>query len=282
MTGGDFVRNVKQTIDLLRQIADVAPDPDDRRDRARGRRRVPARRRSRRRAPCTRAGGLMMRDQAGEEWGSPATRSARPRGRRATTPTLAAVAAAAAPGALVRFRPDADSDLARGRRRSIRGRAPGIELPLDVLRARRRPASPCNMVVLGTPPDRLRRWSRGDARRASTVDGRAVFDGRATTVVIATGQFLRGLDLVPRGPPGRRPGRGPGLRARGRRAGRAAAPAGDRHPRPAPADHPAHRPPRSRSQPSRPGPLEIDGEPVRTRRRRSTVEVVPGAYRLLV
>jgi ATP-dependent RNA helicase HelY len=27
MTGGDFVRNVKQCIDLLRQIADVAPDP---------------------------------------------------------------------------------------------------------------------------------------------------------------------------------------------------------------------------------------------------------------
>jgi ATP-dependent RNA helicase HelY len=25
MTGGDFVRNVKQTIDLLRQLADVAP-----------------------------------------------------------------------------------------------------------------------------------------------------------------------------------------------------------------------------------------------------------------
>ena len=30
MTGGDFVRNVKQTIDLLRQVADVAPDPGDR------------------------------------------------------------------------------------------------------------------------------------------------------------------------------------------------------------------------------------------------------------
>ena len=26
MTGGDFVRNVKQTIDLLRQIADVVPE----------------------------------------------------------------------------------------------------------------------------------------------------------------------------------------------------------------------------------------------------------------
>ena len=28
MTGGDFVRNVKQMIDLLRQIAEVAPDAD--------------------------------------------------------------------------------------------------------------------------------------------------------------------------------------------------------------------------------------------------------------
>jgi ATP-dependent RNA helicase HelY len=27
MTGGDFVRNVKQAIDLLRQVADVAPNP---------------------------------------------------------------------------------------------------------------------------------------------------------------------------------------------------------------------------------------------------------------
>jgi ATP-dependent RNA helicase HelY len=27
MTGGDFVRNVKQCVDLLHQIADVAPDP---------------------------------------------------------------------------------------------------------------------------------------------------------------------------------------------------------------------------------------------------------------
>jgi ATP-dependent RNA helicase HelY len=27
MTGGDFVRNVKQLIDLLRQVGDVAPSP---------------------------------------------------------------------------------------------------------------------------------------------------------------------------------------------------------------------------------------------------------------
>lgn len=31
LTGGDFVRNVKQLIDLLRQVATVAPDPDTRR-----------------------------------------------------------------------------------------------------------------------------------------------------------------------------------------------------------------------------------------------------------
>ena len=30
MTGGDFVRHVKQCIDLLRQIGDVAPDPETR------------------------------------------------------------------------------------------------------------------------------------------------------------------------------------------------------------------------------------------------------------
>ena len=43
MTGGDFVRNVKQTIDLLRQVADVAPDPATAATAPRGRRRVPPR-----------------------------------------------------------------------------------------------------------------------------------------------------------------------------------------------------------------------------------------------
>ena len=42
MTGGDFVRNVKQTIDLLRQIADVVPDAGHRGDGPGRRRRVPA------------------------------------------------------------------------------------------------------------------------------------------------------------------------------------------------------------------------------------------------
>ncbi len=35
LTGGDFVRHVKQVIDLLHQIGDVAPNPETA-DRARG------------------------------------------------------------------------------------------------------------------------------------------------------------------------------------------------------------------------------------------------------
>ena len=50
MTGGDFVRNVKQCIDLLRQVAEVAPDPATRDAGARRRRRLPPRAWSRRRA----------------------------------------------------------------------------------------------------------------------------------------------------------------------------------------------------------------------------------------
>jgi hypothetical protein len=58
-----------------------------------------------------------------------------------------------------------------------------------------------NMVVVGTPPDRQRWWSRSRAMQV-TVDGRVVHDGRAVAVVVANGQFLRGSDVVPRGHPG--------------------------------------------------------------------------------
>lgn len=58
-----------------------------------------------------------------------------------------------------------------------------------------------NMIVAGRAPDRVRRLTR--SRRVEVlVDGRIVFDGRATTVVVANGQFRRGMDLVPDGHPG--------------------------------------------------------------------------------
>lgn len=110
-------------------------------------------------------------------------------------------AAADHPGGLLRFAPDATSDLARAL-----GLVPGAPGPgrtvvaCDVLvlgdgtRA-------VNAVVGGTAPDRLRPWHRTHAVTVE-VDGRVVGEGRATTVVVASGQFLRGADLVPRGHPG--------------------------------------------------------------------------------
>ncbi|MGH9039206.1 MAG: hypothetical protein ACRDZ3_03150, partial [Acidimicrobiia bacterium] len=57
-----------------------------------------------------------------------------------------------------------------------------------------------NAVVVGVPPDRLRWWHRPVPVEV-VVDGASV-SGRATTVVVASGQFLRGSDVSPRGHPG--------------------------------------------------------------------------------
>ena len=103
-------------------------------------------------------------------------------------------------GARLGFRPDPSCDLARavGLTPSSRG---DVELPLDAVGLDGGDELAVNLVVIGPPPDRLRWWHR---RRAGTVrvDGRLAFDGRATTVVVANGQFRDGADLVPRGHPG--------------------------------------------------------------------------------
>ena len=79
--------------------------------------------------------------------------------------------------------------------------------------ARARRSTPCgsppttatlfavNMVVVGTAPDRTG-WFTGAPDLRVEVDGRVVHDGPATTVVVASGQYLRGHDVVPRGHPG--------------------------------------------------------------------------------
>lgn len=75
----------------------------------------------------------------------------------------------------------------------------GIALPLDAIGTDRGPA--VNSVVMGPAPDRLRRWHRAGPLQV-TVDGREVFAGEATTVVVMNGQYLGGADLAPRGHPG--------------------------------------------------------------------------------
>jgi hypothetical protein len=135
----------------------------------------------------------------GEPWGRPTSAAADLEVSGGDADLAAAVSAR--PGVLVRFRPQPSSDLARaiglGGDQSV---ARGIEVALDVLRVEDGPLA-VNMILIGTPPDGLGRFARRFGANVR-VDTRSVFHGPCTTVVIATGQFRRGLDLVPRGHPG--------------------------------------------------------------------------------
>ena len=106
------------------------------------------------------------------------------------------------PGARVGFHPDPTSDLARALGIATTGDGT-IELGIDALAvvADDRELFAVNMVVVGTAPDRASWFSRAPDLRVE-VDGRAVHDGPATSVVVASGQYLRGHDVVPRGHPG--------------------------------------------------------------------------------
>jgi len=136
----------------------------------------------------------------GEPWGGPA--SSPPDLEVDGDDADLAAAVAAAPGALVVFRPGPGSDLARavGLRAGSDPTPRATELPVDAVRLAGDGLA-CNAVVLGVPPDRLR-WTSPARSVEIQVDGQPWFAGSATTVVIANGQFLRGADIVPRGHPG--------------------------------------------------------------------------------
>jgi hypothetical protein len=185
------------------------------------------------------------------------------------------------PGARVGFRPDPTSDLARALGLHGTG-GDELELGLDALRvaADERELFAVNMVVIGAPPDRTTWLTRTQGFRV-TVDGRVAHDGTATGVVVATGQYLRGNDVIPRGHPG--DGRAEvqvHAVTRGQRAGvRARLPQGVHVP------HPDITQTAGRTveviAATRPAPLEVDGvsTPPATR---VTVEIVPEAYLIVV
>jgi hypothetical protein len=103
-------------------------------------------------------------------------------------------------GALVRFRAAPGSDLARALGLSATGAAGGLAAAIDALQVE--PGGPAvNGVVVGTPPARLGFLSPSSRVRV-LVNGRELVTGPATTVVVASGQFFDGLDVVPRGHPG--------------------------------------------------------------------------------
>jgi diacylglycerol kinase family enzyme len=190
-----------------------------------------------------------------------------------------AAAAAARGGALLRYVPGPGADFARALGIGPDGGAGTTVAACDLLDLGHGQFA-VNAVVLGVAPDRLR--ARHRLRPVLVeVDGRAVFDGSATTVVVAGGQFLRGADLVPRGHPG--DGRVEvqvyALHRAERRAMRARLAGGDHvpHPRIAQAsgrrvlvrwDH-------------REAPLEVDGRALATA---GELEIVvrPGAVRVLL
>jgi hypothetical protein len=115
---------------------------------------------------------------------------------------LAKAVAGSAPGVLVSFAPSPESDLARAV--GLRAGAPpqGLALPMDALELGDGSLA-VNAVVLGPPPDRLNARDRaGKITLHFDGHGLGLAVKGATTVVVATGQWLRGFDLVPRGHPG--------------------------------------------------------------------------------
>jgi diacylglycerol kinase family enzyme len=190
---------------------------------------------------------------------------------------LAQALAGAGPTPLVCFVPSPGSDLARAL--GLGGSHPGsVALPMDALRLKGTGLA-VNSVVIGAAPDQLRPWHRRHPAEVE-VDGRRVFSGRATTVVVMNGQYLRAADLAPRG----HPGDGAceiqvySLPPSQRRPMRARLASGSHLP------HPTVTTARGRRvtvRLARASPLELDGRAA-GRADALDVEVVAGAYRLLV
>jgi hypothetical protein len=109
-------------------------------------------------------------------------------------------AVVAHPGGRLRLVPTAPSDLARAVGLRDAAAAGLAEVTLDALRLPDGSLA-VNALVVGTAPHRVS-WASRATRTVVLLDGREVWRGRATTVVVAVGQFVAGHDVVPRGHPG--------------------------------------------------------------------------------
>ena len=213
----------------------------------------------------------------GEPWGEPA--DGPPELTVAGTDTdLALAVRDAPPGVRVAYVPSGESDLARAVGLRPGASLQGLALPMDVLELDDGRLA-VSSVVLGPPPDRL--TARDPAMPVVLVlDGREQTIEGTTTVVVATGQWLRGVDLVPRGHPGDGKAEVQAYRLgrTERRSMRARLPTGTHLPHPrivtAAATAIEVRAPRSLE-------LELDGRTV-TRAATLRVRLLPARYRLLV
>ena len=215
----------------------------------------------------------------GEEWGE-ACSSAPDLIVEGDDTDLASAVHDAPIGVLVRFVHSAASDLARALGLRAGAEPRGVALAMDALDVGDGSIA-VNAVVLGIPPDRL--GARDRARPVTlSLDGRDADAAvtRATTVVVATGQWLRGADLMPRGHPGdgKAEVQAYALRPGERRAMRSRLPSGTHVPHPRIVTRTARR---VTVRTPRPWSLEIDGRP-RDPRSDLQVTVLPARYRLLV
>ena len=210
----------------------------------------------------------------GDEWGSAATGAPALDGRGSDA-ALATIVRAH-PGALVHFVPSDSCDLARAIGLTARSSA-SWEAPVDAIDVGDMLA--VNMVTMGSRPDRITRWTR---TRVVTVlvDDRVLYQGRATSVVVANGQYLSGHDLVPRGHPGdgRLEVQVYALRAGERGPMRRRLALGTHLPHPRITTGSGRR---IEVYTEPPPPAEVDGVKV-PGRLTWRAEVIPGAFRLLV
>ncbi|MEW6473676.1 MAG: hypothetical protein AB1679_15600 [Actinomycetota bacterium] len=198
---------------------------------------------------------------------------------------LAAVLAAGVTDPLVRFAPAPDSDLAPAIGLLAGAPPSGLALPLDVLDVAAGEGTDgerlwaVNSVVVGVAPDRLRAWHR-PAALAVEIDGAPVPAGKATSLVVMNGQYLRRLDVSPRGHPGDGVAEAQlyALPPGARRAMRTRLATGAHLPHPAITIRRARR---VLVRASRPAALEVDGSPA-GQITAVTITLRPAAYRLLV
>jgi hypothetical protein len=194
---------------------------------------------------------------------------------------LAEVLATGVADPLVRFSAPAGSDLALAVGLVAGAATTGLALPLDLFEVVAGDAELCavNSVVVGVAPDRLRAWHR-PASLTVEIDGAAVDAARATSLVVMNGQYLRRLDVSPRGHPGDGVAEAQlyALPPGARRAMRARLATGAHVPHPAITIRKARR---VVVHAARPVPLEIDGTDAGAV---TTLELTlrSAAYRLLV
>jgi hypothetical protein len=197
---------------------------------------------------------------------------------------LASVVARGLADPLVRFAATSDSDLALAVGLVAGAAASGLALPLDILDVvtddgRGTKACAVNSVVVGIAPDRLRAWHR-PAGLSVEIDGAPVGAEKATSLVVMNGQYLRHLDVSPRGHPGDGVAEAQlyALPPSARRPMRTRLATGAHLPHPAITIRKARQ---VTVRAAHPVPLEIDGVPS-GRCTTLSITLRPAAYRLLV